>query len=239
MVYALVVAGGRGRRFSGRTPKQYAELAGVPMVIRTLKVFDDCGAIDAIVLVVPADDVVHVRDNLLPEAGLNKKILLCNGGPRRQDSVFNGLSCIAEDDSVVVIHDAVRPLVTCECITACVEVARMEGAGIAAVPAWDTLKRVTDSGIIETTLPREQVWLAQTPQAFRTGLIRAAHQTARMHHFHATDDAALVEHTGGSVRIVAGSLRNVKVTTVEDLALAEALLAERSSSIGSAQPTAA
>jgi len=234
MVYALVVAGGHGKRFAGRTPKQNIELAGVPVLIRTLKIFDDCGAIDAIVLVVPAADVGHVQDRLLPEAGLHKKILLSSGGPRRQDSVFNGLNCIADDDSVVVIHDAVRPLVTCECITACVEVARIEGAGIAAVPAWDTLKRVTDSGIIETTLPREQVWLAQTPQAFRTGLIRAAHQSARTHPFHATDDAALVERAGGSVRIVAGSLCNIKITTVEDLALAEALLSVRSSSTGSA-----
>jgi 2-C-methyl-D-erythritol 4-phosphate cytidylyltransferase len=234
MVYALVVAGGRGSRFAGRTPKQYAELAGVPVLIRTLRVFDVCSEIDVIVLVVPADDMVYVRDGLLPEAGLHKTILICSGGPRRQDSVFNGLTCIGEDDSLVVIHDAVRPLVTRECIKACVDVARAEGAGIAAVRAWDTLKRVTDSGTVETTLPREQIWLAQTPQAFRTGLIRAAHRAARAHHFQATDDAALVELAGGSVRIVAGSLRNIKITTVEDMALAEALLRERSSSMGSA-----
>jgi 2-C-methyl-D-erythritol 4-phosphate cytidylyltransferase len=198
----------------------------VPVLIRTLRVFDACSEIDTLVVVVPPDDTFYVRDGLLPQAGLHKTTLIGGGGPHRQDSVFNGLGLIAEDDSVVVIHDAVRPLVTCDCITACVEAARTEGAGIAAVPAWDTLKRVTDGGTVETTLPREGVWLAQTPQAFRTGLIRAAHRAARLHYFQATDDAALVERSGGSVRIVAGSLRNIKITTVEDLALAEALLGE-------------
>jgi 2-C-methyl-D-erythritol 4-phosphate cytidylyltransferase len=224
MVYALVVAGGSGSRFAGPSPKQYLPLAGVPVLIRTLRVFDGCDAVDTIVLVVPPGDILFVRESLLAGAGLRKTVLLCSGGPRRQDSVFNGLACIPEDDSLVVIHDAVRPLVTCECITACVEAARSQGAGIAAVPAWDTLKRVTGAGTIDVTLPRENVWLAQTPQAFRTGLIRVAHQTARAQNFMGTDDASLVERQGGSVRIVPGSRRNIKITTSEDMALAEALL---------------
>jgi 2-C-methyl-D-erythritol 4-phosphate cytidylyltransferase len=224
MVYALVVAGGRGSRFSGPTPKQYVRLAGVPVLNRTLSVFDACHEIDSLVVVVPAEDLAYVRDELLPEAGLLKPVRIARGGAHRQDSVFNGLLCIDEDDSVVVIHDAVRPLVTADCITSCVEAARTVGAGIAAVPAWDTLKRVTDSGTVETTLPREGVWLAQTPQAFQTGVIRAAHRAARAQQVRATDDAGLVERTGGVVRVVAGSRRNLKITTLEDLALAAALL---------------
>lgn len=224
MIYGLIVAAGRGSRFVGPAPKQYAQLGGLPVMIRTLKIFDACHPIDALVLVVPPDDKAYVRERLLPGAQLRKPIQLCGGGGQRQDSVFNGLACIPEDDSVVVIHDAVRPLVSCECIAACVEAARTEGSGIAAVPAWDTLKRVTDSGTVETTLPRQNVWLAQTPQAFRTGLIRAAHRAARGLPFQATDDASLVERTGGVVRIVAGSYRNIKITTAEDLLLAEALL---------------
>jgi 2-C-methyl-D-erythritol 4-phosphate cytidylyltransferase len=228
-VYALIVAGGRGTRFGGPTPKQYLALAGEPMLVRTLGVFDACPVIDAIVLAVPASDGPWVRKSLLPAARLAKKILLADGGPRRQDSVFSGLASIPEDDSLVVIHDAVRPLVTCGCITACVESARRHGACTAAVPALDTLKQVTPAGTIEATLAREKVWLAQTPQAFRTGLIRAAHESARQQRIHGTDDASLVERMGTAVHIVPGSPRNFKITTEEDLVLAEALLDARES----------
>jgi 2-C-methyl-D-erythritol 4-phosphate cytidylyltransferase len=228
MVYALIVAGGSGSRLGGPSPKQYLPLAGVPMLVRTVAVFDRCEVIDTLVLVVPAGDMQFVRESLLTAAGLRKAVLLCSGGTRRQDSVFNGLACIPDDDSLVVIHDAVRPLVTCECITACVDAARAQGAGIAAVPAWDTLKRVSNAGTIDATLPREDVWLAQTPQAFRTGLIRTAHHAARSQNFQGTDDASLVERQGGSVRVVPGSRRNIKITTSEDMALAEALLDIRS-----------
>jgi 2-C-methyl-D-erythritol 4-phosphate cytidylyltransferase len=234
MVYALIAAGGSGRRFGGPGPKQYLSLAGVPLLVRTLGVFDRCEVIDALVLVVPESDRRFVRESLLTGAGLRKTVLLCSGGAQRQESVFNGLACIRDDDSLVVIHDAVRPLVTCECITACVDAARTQGAGIAAVPAWDTLKRVTTAGTIDATLPREDVWLAQTPQAFRTGLIRHAHQTARAQSFIGTDDASLVERQGGSVRIVPGSRHNIKITTSEDMALAEALLDIRLSPPGRA-----
>jgi 2-C-methyl-D-erythritol 4-phosphate cytidylyltransferase len=223
-VYGLIVAGGRGTRYGGPTPKQYLDLAGEPMLVRTLRVFEVCEAIDTIVLTVPASDFAFVRESLLSGAGLRKKILLAAGGLRRQDSVFSGLASIPEDDSLVVIHDAVRPLVTCGCITACVEAARVHAACIAAIPAMDTLKQATAAGTIAATLPREQVWLAQTPQAFRTGVIRAAHEDARRQQVQGTDDAYLVERMGTAVHLVPGSPRNFKITTREDLALAEALL---------------
>jgi 2-C-methyl-D-erythritol 4-phosphate cytidylyltransferase len=224
MVYALIVGGGSGSRFGGATPKQYLPLAGVPVLVRTLGVFDRCEGIDEFVLVVPPGDEGLVRESLLAAAEIRKAVRLCSGGARRQDSVFNGLAFIPDDDAIVVIHDAVRPLVTCECITACVDAARDQGACIAAVPAWDTLKRVTSAGRIDATLPREDVWLAQTPQAFRAGLIRQAHRAARSQNFPGTDDASLVERQGGLVRVVPGSRRNIKITTPDDMALAEALL---------------
>lgn len=224
MVYALIVAGGKGSRLGGPIAKQYLALAGEPMLVRTLRVFEACPVIDTIVLAVPASDFPLVRESLLPAAHLSKKILLAAGGPRRQDSVFSGLASIPEDESIVVIHDAVRPLVTCGCITACVETARQHGACTAAVPAMDTLKQVTAAGTIEATLPREKVWLAQTPQAFRTGLIRAAHERARQQQIHGTDDAGLVERMGTAVHLVPGSRRNFKITTEEDLVMARALL---------------
>lgn len=223
MVYALIVAGGKGKRLGGPTPKQYLTLAGEPMLVRTLRVFEACMAIDAIVLTVPESDFSFVRKSFLP-AGLRKQIRLAAAGPRRQDSVFSGLASISEDDSLVVIHDAVRPLVTCRCITACVEAARLHGACTAAVPAMDTLKQATADETIAATLPRENVWLAQTPQAFRTGLIRAAHESARRQNIQGTDDAYLAERMGAAVHLVPGSRRNFKITTKDDLAVAEALL---------------
>jgi len=225
MVYAIIVAGGKGSRLSGSVVKQYRALAGVPILTRTLRVFDDCGAVDRIVAVVPPSDVTYVRDAIAAPAALHKTIDVVAGGPRRQDSVFNGLAAVSLQASLVVVHDAVRPLVTCEAITACLDAARRHGACIAALPVWDTLKRLSESGCIEATLPRERVWMAQTPQAFRASILRTAHERARREGVSGTDDASLVERTGVGVRIFPGSPRNIKITTPEDLALAEALLA--------------
>jgi len=224
MVYAIIVAGGRGSRLSGPIAKQYRPLAGVPILTRTLRVFDECRAVDRLVVVVPAADIDFVRATILEPAALRKNVVVVSGGAHRQDSVGNGLAAVAPDTALVVIHDAVRPLVTCETITACTDAARRYGACIAGLPVWDTLKRISDSGCIETTLPRERVWMAQTPQAFRADLLRAAHERARQEAVLGTDDASLVERTGAAVHMVSGSPRNIKITTPEDLALAEALL---------------
>ncbi len=225
MVYALILAGGKGTRFSSRKAKQYEPLAGVPILIRTLRVFDACKAVERLVLAVPEADVGLVRDSMLHDAGLQKEISVVAGGKRRQESVHNGIGSMrGDDESVVVIHDAVRPLVTPECIAQCAEAARQHGACITALPAWDTLKRSTPEGTVETTLPRERVWLAQTPQAFRLSLIRAAHAEARRQRYVGTDDAALVERMGGAVHILPGSRCNIKITTLQDLAFAELLL---------------
>jgi 2-C-methyl-D-erythritol 4-phosphate cytidylyltransferase len=224
MVYALIVAGGKGTRFTSPVAKQYLPLGGVPILTRTLWVFDDCDVIDRLVVVVPPADVKFVRDTILSPAALSKGVSVVAGGLRRQDSVFNGLAAIDSQASLVVIHDAVRPLVTCESITACADAAQLHGACILALPVWDTLKRTSKSGCIEATLPREHVWMAQTPQAFRAALIRLAHERAHREQALATDDASLVERMGAVVHILRGSPRNIKITTAEDLVMAAALL---------------
>jgi len=223
MVYALIVAGGKGARLKSPQPKQYLLLAGVPILTRTLQAFGACDRIDRIIVVVPPADIAFCREAIIPPAGLRKSIQVVAGGSRRQDSVYNGLAAIEGDDSIVAIHDGVRPLAAAETIAACVEAARVHGACIPGVPAWETLKQVSAPGIVASTLPREQVWLAQTPQVFRTGIIRAAHAQARQEGFLGTDDACLVERLGQEVRIVLGQRRNIKITTPEDLAIAEAL----------------
>lgn len=225
MNYAIIVAGGKGSRLSGPVVKQYRVLAGVPILTRTLRAFDDCEAVDRMVVVVPPADIAYVRDTIVAPAALRKAIDVVAGGPRRQDSVCNGLAAVAPQTSLVVVHDAVRPLVACATITACLDAAQRHGACIAALPVWDTLKRISESGCIEATLPRERVWMAQTPQAFRVAILRRAHEHARREAVAGTDDASLVERTGTRVHIFPGSPRNIKITTPEDLALAEALLA--------------
>lgn len=226
MAYALIVAAGKGTRLTGTRRKQYRPLAGVPVLTRTLQAMEACeGLFGHIVLVVAPAEIAYCRDRIVAPAGVKTPVTLVAGGEQRQDSVYNGLCAIASAQAVVAIHDGVRPLVTPAVLRACVEAARRHGAAIAGVPVWDTVKRCGAGGVIASTLPREGLWLAQTPQAFRIELIRRGHEEARRAGFRGTDDAALLERLGIPVHLVPGSRRNIKITTPEDLRLAEALTA--------------
>ncbi|MFW6334644.1 MAG: 2-C-methyl-D-erythritol 4-phosphate cytidylyltransferase, partial [Desulfosalsimonas sp.] len=145
------------------------------------------------------------------------------GGKKRQDSVYNGLSALGDPGGVVLIHDGVRPFVSQDLITACIEEAEKCGACIAAVPAFDTLKKADCENFITGTVPRDCIWLAQTPQAFSMRIIREAFESAVADGFYATDEASLVERVGGKVRIVEGSRMNMKITSRGDLEIAEHL----------------
>ncbi len=227
MVHALIMAAGKGVRLPGPQPKQYLPLAGVPILTRTLRAVESCATgFASIVLVVLPEDIDVCRRHIVAPAGLKTPVTLVAGGARRQDSVYHGLRDLGPDDAVVAIHDGVRPLVPPALIDACVKTAHRHGACIAAVPVWDTVKRSGPDGVIEATLPRDAIWLAQTPQAFRIGLIRRAHEDARRDGFYGTDDAALVERLGAPVHLVPGSRRNIKITTREDVCIAEALAAQ-------------
>ncbi|MBI5593922.1 MAG: 2-C-methyl-D-erythritol 4-phosphate cytidylyltransferase [Deltaproteobacteria bacterium] len=223
-VSAIIVAGGKGIRMGSATRKQYMLLAGKPIVCHTLAVFDACPCIEEMYLVVPPDDLDTCSEKWISSLTLHKKIHLVAGGIERQDSVFQGIQAISgQQCEVVVIHDAVRPFVSSPMIEACVGEARISGACIVGMPAMDTAKLV-NSGRIERTLDRNTIWMAQTPQAFDLNLIRTAHEQARSDRFTGTDDAMLVERLGRKVRIIAGSRLNMKITTPEDLALAEGIL---------------
>lgn len=223
MISAIIVAGGSGSRLPGAVRKQYRPLAGRTVLARTLAVFEASPVVDSLLLVVPEEDFNFCRENYL--AALRKPVEMVPGGRERQESVYHGLCrCPQGEDDLVVIHDAVRPLLAAGHIAACVDGARRWGGSILAVPAVDTLKQVSPDGEIEATLDRRSIWLAQTPQAFRTRLIRRAHERARREGVVATDDAQLVERLGAPVHVVAGSRTNLKITTAEDLLLAEALL---------------
>ncbi|MBW2487584.1 MAG: 2-C-methyl-D-erythritol 4-phosphate cytidylyltransferase [Deltaproteobacteria bacterium] len=223
-VYAIIVAAGRGLRMQDSKRKQFTVLEGKPILAHTLTAFNRCDAITRIIVVLPAKDLEFCRQEILPAAGVKKKTELVVGGARRQDSVYNGLKAIKNDDGLVLIHDGVRPFVRQEHLRACIEGAHKQGACILGVPASDTVKQVNAQNVIVQTRPRNTLWLAQTPQAFEIKLIKKAHASAKQDGFIGTDDASLVERLGAAVKMIPGSRCNIKITRPEDLKLARALL---------------
>lgn len=229
MAIALIVAGGQGLRMQMEVRKQYIQFNGQPVLFHTLCVFDRSPAIESIFLVVPRDDMAFCRENIVASLQSPKEIRLVEGGDERQQSVYNGLAAISCDpDEIVLIHDGVRPFVQLNHIEACVEAAKYVGAAVLAVPVSDTIKRSDADGTIEKTIDRNRLWAAQTPQAFRYGLIRNAHDGALKSGMAVTDDSALIEASRHPVKLVAGSRNNIKITRPEDLDLASALFAVRS-----------
>jgi 2-C-methyl-D-erythritol 4-phosphate cytidylyltransferase/2-C-methyl-D-erythritol 2,4-cyclodiphosphate synthase len=216
-VSAIIAAGGSGLRFGADHPKQLATLAGRTILQRSLDAFVDSAVIDDIVVAVPAFLAADPPDYLRARS---KPVLVVEGGDRRQDSVRRAFDHVNRQADVVVIHDAARPLVTDAVIRRTVDAAFETGAAIAALRASDTVKRADAAGRIAETLPREEIYLAQTPQAFLMDVLRDALAMSA----DATDEATLAEHAGHTVHLVEGDPRNLKITTPDDLALAERLL---------------
>lgn len=222
---AIIVAAGKGVRMGGSVRKQYLPLDGEPILGHTLRTFIQSRLFEDIILVVAATDRAHCRRTVLDRLERRPPLRLVDGGRERQESVSKGLAaCRGGEDAVVLIHDGVRPFVDTVLLARCLDAAHHGGACVTAVRASDTLKQAGSDGRVVRTLPREDIWLAQTPQGFRLGLIREAHRRARQGGVVGTDDAQLVEQLGHPVAIVPGSRLNIKITTPDDLHLAEALL---------------
>jgi 2-C-methyl-D-erythritol 4-phosphate cytidylyltransferase len=224
MVFAVIAAGGQGDRMGRSRPKQFLTLAGEPILLRTLRVFERCKAVDRICLVVPSTRLEWCRKRLVDALNGSTPINLITAGPSRQQSVYNGLQSLPAGDHMVLIHDGVRPFVSNEQILILLETARRTGACIPGLPIDDSIKHVDDAGRVVDSPTREALWIAQTPQAFRCDLIRSAHESARRQGYRATDDAALVERSGHPVKVVEGSRFNIKITRPEDMILAAAIL---------------
>lgn len=221
-VTAVLLCAGRGERLGAAVDKALAPLAGRPLFAWSLEAFERTPAVERIVIVGP---VKPMKELLAATGRVPAKIAAwCEGGRERQDSVARGLHALPEGTTLVAIHDCARAMVTPELIGRVVADALQHGAAIAAVPMADTLKRGA-LGVVETTVPRQGLWCAQTPQAFRREWIEAAHAAAA---HHATDDAALVEALGHRVHLTPGDPLNFKVTTPHDLELAEAWLTRTS-----------
>jgi len=224
-LHVLIPAAGMGRRMGCSGNKQYLQLAGRPLLARTLALFEVSPLVASIRLVVPADEIDYCRREIVARYGCTKVTAVVAGGAERQDSVRLGLEAQPLDEAaLVLIHDGARPLLDPALIAAVAAAAADTGAAIVAVPVKDTIKQVAAERIVATP-DRRCLWAAQTPQAFRYGLIRKAHRQALAAGFAGTDDASLVERLGRPVAVVAGNYRNLKITTPEDLLLAEALLA--------------
>ena len=222
-VSAIVAAAGRGARFGSERPKQLLALGAAPILQRSVEAFTRSPAIHDIVVALPAELVAN------PPAYLNhtrKRIEIVAGGERRVDSVARAFARIDGRADLIVIHDAARPLVSDDLIRRTVAAAAEFGAAIAALPARDTVKRAGDDRTIAATLPRQEIFLAQTPQAFRAEVLRAALALSTPD-AEATDEATLAEQAGYRVKLVDGELRNIKITTPDDLAMAEALVGSR------------
>lgn len=207
--------------------KQFTELGGTPILIHTLRKFAAIDEISEIWIALREHEIEGFRERLETEANdvLRKKIELVVGGEHRQQSVEHALNAItAAPDDIVLVHDAVRPLVTAEIIREVIEAARKYGAAIAGLPAVDTVKQVertSEGAIIKSTIPRAGIVLAQTPQGFRYDVIKKAFDEATADGFMGTDEASLAERSGHEVAVVMGSPRNIKITTPGDMELAE------------------
>src|ERR1700690_3509479 len=224
-IAAIIPAAGLGTRMGGDQPKQFLELDGMPLIIFTLRRLAACPAITDFFIATRGDDVVALQDKVA-KAGLGRPARVVHGGDTRQQSVANALAQVDPATEIVAVHDALRPFVTPEQLDRVIEEARKRGAAILGIPAIDTVKEVKrtslppDVALIETTIPRERVVLAQTPQAFSYPLLRDAFRAAEKDGVVGSDESSLVERFGHDVYVVLGSERNLKITRPADMDLA-------------------
>ena len=224
-ITAILPAAGLGTRMGAETPKQFLELGGEPLVIFTLRRLAACSAITDFILATRADELSFLEDRV-SKARIGRPARVVHGGDTRQQSVANALKQVAAETEIVMVHDAVRPFVTVEQLDRLIAEARERGAVILGIPAIDTVKEVKRASLPEDvaritgTIPRERIVLAQTPQAFRCGILREAFARAESDGVTASDEASLVERLGQDVYVVLGSERNLKITRPADMDLA-------------------
>ena len=229
-VFVILPAAGLGTRMAGPQPKQFLALDGVPILIHSLRAFASVERVTAIYVAVRKPEMERVQAQVA-EYGFTGRVQVVEGGDNRQQSVSNALAALAaEPDDIVLVHDAVRPLIDAATIDRTIDAVLQHGAAIVGMPAVDTIKQVertAHGAVITSTIPREFVVLAQTPQGFRYGLLQSAFAEAQADGFLGTDEASVVERAGHPVAVVHGSAVNLKITQQGDLELAEFYLRQR------------
>jgi 2-C-methyl-D-erythritol 4-phosphate cytidylyltransferase len=223
-VTAIIPAGGYGKRINAGIHKQLIEIAGKPILIHTLEKFQNCDCIDAIIIATAPEIMIEV-ENLIRKFNITKVVEVTIGGNERQDSVYNALQMMVyHHTEIVVVHDAVRPFISCEKICEVVAACKETGAAILAVRPKETVKLGDKNSFVEKTLDRNSLWLVQTPQAFYYSILQHAYKRAYTDSYYGTDDASLVERLGVKVKVVEGLYENIKITTPEDIEFARMML---------------
>ena len=222
---AIVLAAGQGKRMNSNIQKQFLEVKGYPVLYYALKCFQDSALISDIILVTGKDVVSYCKEEIVKKYGFSKVSAVIEGGKERYDSVYAGLLA-CEDSEYVFIHDGARPFITEEILERGLEGVKKTGACVIGMPSKDTVKIADENGFVKETPDRKQVWNIQTPQIFSYNLIKEAHESIRKKDMSViTDDAMVVEQeTGSKIILAEGSYKNIKITTPEDLLIAEAFL---------------
>jgi 2-C-methyl-D-erythritol 4-phosphate cytidylyltransferase len=233
-VFVILPAAGLGTRMASSQPKQFLELRGLPILIHSLRAFAAVPRVTAIYVAVRANEIERVQAQIAEysvQFGFGDRVHVVAGGENRQESVAHALAALnCEEDDIVLVHDAVRPLIDAKTIDRTIDAVIEHGAAIVGLPAVDTIKQVertAHGALITSTIPREFVVLAQTPQGFRCGLLKRAFAEAEADGFLGTDEASIVERAEHPVAVVPGSAVNLKITQPGDLALAEFYLSQR------------
>ncbi len=221
---AIIPAAGYGRRMENPRPKPYLNLGGRPVLAWTLQAFEEHPEVDRVYLAVAREWVDYAQNSIVRADNFRKVARVIAGGKQRQDSVYCALKELPSTSGIVIIHDGARPFLPSAVLSRAIEIAKSGTGACAARPLTDTIKRISDLGLIEKTLPRERFWAAQTPQVFPYRFLWEAYRQAGNDGFLGTDDASLVERLGYPVKVIPGSPYNIKITTADDLRLAELIL---------------
>ena len=214
-----------------KAKKPYLSLGNKPILAHTLLAFEQCPQISEVVLIVSEDEIGSSQTLVVEPFKVKKVSKIIAGGPRRQDSVWEGIKTLKGDCELIMVHDGVRPFVSQEILKISVHETTDDGATVVAVPVKDTIKIVSKKAEVVETIDRSRVWAVQTPQTFAHDILKRAYEKAYKDRFYGTDDASLVERLGVTVKIIPGSYDNIKITTPGDLVLGEAILRRRASKV--------
>lgn len=221
----VIVSAGRGSRMKSDINKQFLKIGGKEVIAHTVERFYNNKNIGEIIIVVREDEKEFFQENIINKYGY-KNIKIAFGGKERQDSVYNGLKEVDKNCGIVLIHDGARPFVTNEIIEKSIKCAQKYNCAIVGIPVKDTIKIVNENNDVCNTPDRNTLWSIQTPQVFEYSLIMKAHEKAKDDKYYGTDDSMLIEYLGYNVKVVEGSYDNIKITTPEDLKVAEEILRE-------------
>ena len=223
-VSVIIAAAGMSNRMGSKVNKQFIAIDNKPILVHTLEKFEKCRYVDEIILVSKEEEVEYCRKEIVKKYGFKKVANIIRGGKERQDSIYNGLLALNENTDIVLTHDGARPFIKTEHIEEGIRGVLEYGACVIGVPVKDTMKVVEESNIIHYTPKRSLLWAAQTPQCFWAHVIKRGYEHAINEGIVGTDDSSLVEKIGYNVKMIMGSYDNIKITTPEDLIIAESLL---------------